>query len=126
MALYCVREAFEALEGLSFPATKEQIINYALGHGAQESVVVAFNQLASNVVFLDIGAICENVSIACTLDVYRALEGVPFPLQKDGLLSYALEKDGTPAALAALAELPEGHSYGDIAEVCGSVTFHEG
>jgi len=123
MALYCAREAFEALEGMSFPATKEQIISYALGHGAQESVVIAFNQLADNVVFLDIGAICENVSIACSLDVYQALEGAAFPASREELLSYARSRDATPVAMAALAELPEGHTYGSIAEVCGSVTY---
>jgi len=110
---------------MAFPATKEQVISYALGHGAPESVVVALNQLADNVVFLDVGAICENVSIACSLDVYQALEGFPFPAQRGKILEYARAKGATPAALAALSELAEGHTYGSIAEICGSVTYHE-
>lgn len=52
MPLYCTRQAFEALSGLAFPATREQILRYAAAHGAgaMEPVFVALNRLSPDVI----------------------------------------------------------------------------
>ena len=126
MALYCNREIFETLEGLEYPATKEKILSHATKRDAPEAVVISLNSLPDGVEFGDIGAICDNVSIVCSLDVYRALEGIRFPATKAELLAYAVGRDSPESALAALRALPPRHKYMSISEVCSNVLLVEG
>jgi len=126
MALYCNREIFEALDGLEYPATKVRILSYASRRDVPEAVVISFNSLPDGVEFVDIGAICDNVSIVCSLDLYRALEGIRFPATKAELLAYAVGRASPESALAALRALPVRHRYMSISEVCSNVLLVEG
>lgn len=126
MALYCVGDVVRALQGISFPVTKAQVLSYAEGREALEAVIVALNQLEDNVLFTNLASVCRNVSISCSLDTYRALEGLRFPADREGILSYARGKGAPAAVLHALEDLPPGHPYGSIDEICGTVTHFEG
>lgn len=126
MALYCSREIFEALEGLKFPATKAQIIAHVTQRDAPEAVLISLNSLTDGVEFNDIGAVCDNVSIVCSLDVYRALEGIRFPATKPELLAYAVNRNAPETVLAALRALAPRHRYLSIGEVCSNVLVIEG
>ncbi len=121
MALYCNREILEVLEGLEYPATKAKILSYATKRDAPEAVLISLNSLPAGVEFEDIGAVCDNVSIVCSLDVYRALEGIRFPATKAELLAYAVGRGSPESALAALRALPARHKYMSISEVCSNV-----
>lgn len=126
MGLYCSREIFEALEGLDFPATKAQIIAYVTERDAPEAVLISLNSLPEGVEFKDIGAVCDNVSIMCSLDVYRALEGIRFPATKPELLAYAVNRNAPESVLSALRALAPRHRYMSISEVCSNVLVVEG
>lgn len=121
MALYCSREIFEALDGLQFPTTKAQIMSYVMQRDAPEAVLISLNSLPDGVTFEDIGAVCDNVSIVCSLDVYRALEGIRFPATKAELLAYAVNRNAPESALSALRALAPRHRYLSIGEVCSNV-----
>jgi len=45
VAIYCSRDVFEALEGLTFPAHKQKIISHASARDAPEAVIIALNQM---------------------------------------------------------------------------------
>jgi hypothetical protein len=126
MALYCSREVFEALEGIKFPATKTQIVSYATHRDASEAALISLNSLPDGVEFADVGSVCDNVSIVCSLDVYRALEGIRFPASKAELLAYAVGRNAPESALAALRALLPKHRYLSIGEVCSNVLVVEG
>ncbi|MFQ5826539.1 MAG: DUF2795 domain-containing protein [Dehalococcoidia bacterium] len=127
MPLYCSRETFESLSGLPFPADKDQVLSYIKTHGAPEAVIVALNQLSDGVVYGDISAVCEHVSIACSLEVRRALEDMAFPAGKQEIMNIARRRGVSQAALNALDDLADGYTYASIDEVCGSVsTFESG
>ncbi len=126
MALYCSREIFEALEGLQFPATKAQIMAYVTERDAPEAVLISLNSLPDGVEFKDIGAVCDNVSIVCSLDVYRVLEGIRFPATKPELLAYAVNRNAPESVLSALRALAPRHRYLSIGEVCSNVLVIEG
>ena len=49
MAIYCSRDVFEALEGLTFPAHKQKIMRHASAQGASEAVIIALNRLQEGV-----------------------------------------------------------------------------
>ena len=63
MSLYCSREVFEALEGMTFPANKSRIVSFATHRDASEAALISLNSLPDGVEFADIGAVCDNVSI---------------------------------------------------------------
>lgn len=126
MALYCNKEILETLDGLEYPATKEKILAYATKRDVPEAVLISLNSLPDGVEFEDIGAICDNVSIVCSLDVYRTLEGIRFPATKAELLAYAVGRGSPESALAALRALPARHKYMSISEVCSNVLVVEG
>ena len=125
MPLYCSRETFEALNGLAFPADKQRILAHALNGNAPEAVIVALNQLQDKVEFGDMASVCENVSIVCSLEVYRALQGIQFPASKKDILDFAVSQSVSTAALMALRDLADGHKYEDMAEVCGNITTED-
>jgi len=126
MSLYCSREVFEALEGMTFPANKSRIVSFATHRDASEAALISLNSLPDGVEFADIGAVCDNVSIVCSLDVYRALEGIRFPATKAELLAYAVNRNAPESALAALRALLPRHRYLSIGEVCSNVLVVEG
>jgi hypothetical protein len=126
MTLYCSREIFQALDGLAFPASKEQIISHATERDAPEAVLISLNSLPDGISFDSPATMCDNVSIVCSLDVYRALEGIRFPATKAELLAYAVNRNAPESALSALRALPSRHKYLSIGEVCSNVLVVEG
>lgn len=123
MALYCSPAIFKALSGLDFPASKEEILSYAMeNRDAPEAAVVALNQLQDKVVYADIGAICENVKITCSLEIFRSLEGLAFPANKEKIISFARSKGASESTIMALDELPQNYDFRSIREICENVT----
>lgn len=121
MALYCSEEIFEALSGFRFPADKEAVIGHATRKGGSKRAIEALKQLEAGVQFGDVGAICKNVKIVCSLEVYKALQGLRFPAAKDKVLTHAAGRGAPLATFTALENLPEGYSFNSIGEICEQV-----
>jgi hypothetical protein len=121
MVLFCSSDLFQALDGLAFPASKEEIVAYAEDRDALEASIVALNQLQEGVLYEDIGAICDNVKVVCILELYRFLEAFPFPGDREKLLAFAEEKGASEVTVAILEELPEGYAFRGIGEICEKV-----
>ena len=121
MALYCSEEIFEALSGLRFPADKEAVIGHATKKKARRTVLETLRQLEEGVQFGDVGAVCKNVKVVCSLEVYKALNGLRFPAAKDRILTHAAGRGASLATFTALENLPEGYSFNSIGEICERV-----
>ncbi|MFQ6059424.1 MAG: DUF2795 domain-containing protein, partial [Anaerolineae bacterium] len=125
MGIYCDRYIFEALEGLEFPADKLGIILHACRHGASEGVVVALNQLEDGIFFPDISAVCENVSLVCSLDVIFALDGLDLPATKAEILSFVQAGGASEAVIEELQQLPTSYTYRSLDEICRNLRHKE-
>ena len=121
MALYCNTAILTALAGLAFPATKQEALHQAETVDAPEAVLVALNSLPDQVRFSDLDGVCENVSIACSLEVYRALEGLHFPATGQQIVDYAARQQAGDLARQALGELARSYSFNSIEDVCRKV-----
>ena len=118
MPLYCSREIFEALDGLPFPATKEDILDYAELKDASEAVVVMLNGLSDKKIYRDVSEVCENARIACNLEIVRVLSHAPFPTKREQLIDFA-ERCGAPQSVKdAVYALPSGYTFSNLDEVC--------
>jgi len=121
MALYCNEGMFHVLSDLTFPATRTEILKHCEKKGGPKGLQNVLGHLENRVQFQDIGAVCENVKIVCSLGVFRALEGLRFPADKERILTYASGKGADLATFTSLEELPEGYSFQSIGEVCENV-----
>jgi hypothetical protein len=86
---------------------------------------VALNQLSDGVIYRDISAVCEHVSIACSLEIRRALADMAFPAGKQEIVNFARRRGVSRATLDALDDLADGYIYASIDEVCGGVSIYE-
>lgn len=118
MALFCSTEIFEALDGMKFPATKEDILEFAQFKDAREAVVVVLNNLDDQMIFHDVGEVCENARTACNLQVIQALAGVSFPAEREDLIRWVGRSSASKAVVYALETLPSGYTYRSLDEVC--------
>jgi len=82
---------------------------------------VALNSLPDGVIFENLDAVCVNVSMVCSLEVYKALQGVAFPATREQLLEHAVRAGASPAARAALGELASDYAFRSIDDVCRTV-----
>lgn len=120
MGLYCSREIFEGLAGLEFPAGKEKIVRYAGEHDAPEAALVMLHQLEDRV-YEDIGQVCENARIACSLETARILSDLSFPADKASIIAHAWDRGANVAVPRGLELLPENVSFGTVEDVCERV-----
>jgi len=118
MTLFCSTEIFEALDGINFPATKDDVLDFVQLKDAREAVVVVLNNLDDNKVFQDVSEVCENARTACNLQVMQALSGASFPAKRDDLLRRANQMAASPAVMQALEALPSTYTYRSRDEVC--------
>ncbi len=61
ISIVCNLEVKRALEGLTFPATKEKILSQARANGATEMAMLALNELPRDYRFSSIDEICARV-----------------------------------------------------------------
>ena len=118
MALFCSTEIFEALDGMKFPATKEDILEYAQFKDAREAVIVVLNNLDDRMIFHDVSEVCENARTACNLQVIQALQGVSFPAEREDLVRWVERTNVPSSVIYALEALPSGYTYRSLDEVC--------
>lgn len=118
MALYCSREIFQALDGMHFPATKEDLLDYAEFKDAREAVVVVLNELNEGAIFHDVSEVCENARIACNLQVVRVLQQAPFPAKREDLIGFAVNENAPDSVKSALERLPSEYTFGSLDDVC--------
>ena len=121
MAIYCSRDVFEALEGLTLPANKQKIISHASAQDAPEAVIIALNRLQEGVQYQNMDEVCENTSIVCSLEVYSVLQGLKYPADKNAILAYAESRGATEMAMEDLKRLPRGHKYRSIGDICRNI-----
>lgn len=118
MALYCTKQIFEALDGLHFPATKDDILDLAELKDASEAVIVVLNGLREDVIYRDMSEICENARITCGHNLVTWMEAAPFPAKRGGLMEFA-NRVGAPVSVKdALFALPDGYTFGSLDEMC--------
>jgi hypothetical protein len=113
------------LQGMRFPASKDQLLEYAEGRDAPEASIVALNELPSNVLYVDLDSVCENVGIVCSLELYRKLEGMRFPASKDEIIAYAARRGVTHLSMNALEELNPDAEYHSVHEICSGSGLEE-
>lgn len=118
MSLFCTQELFEALEGVQFPATKDDLLDYAEMKDAPEAVVVTLNGLRDDILYNSITAVCENARVACTYEIVKTLRDVQFPASREELIDCAQEQDAPSSTIHALEALPSKYSFGSLDEVC--------
>jgi hypothetical protein len=123
MALYCNTAIIQSLRGLSFPAGKADILHVAGTSDAPEAVVVALNQLSDQVIFLNMDGVCENISLNCSVEVYRTLATLVFPASGQEIVDFAKRKGASDMARSALGELARAYVFGSVEEVCRNVAF---
>lgn len=118
MVLYCSRELFAALDGVRFPATKEDLLEFAEMKDAPESVLMVLESLDDKQVYQDISEVCENAKTACTFEVVRALSHAPFPARREELLEY-IDRINAPSSVRnAVLALPPNYTFHDLDEMC--------
>jgi len=118
MALYCSRDIFAALDGLGFPATKEELIEFAERKDAMEAVVVVLNQLKDDVIYQDVSEVCENARIACNYEVMKVMAQATFPAKRDGLLAFADRQNASAPVKEAIAALPSEYTFNSLDDIC--------
>ena len=121
MALYCSREIMNAIEGLPFPATKDDLIDYAELKDAREAVVVALNGLDDSRIYRDISEVCENVWLSYSHELVSVLLRAPFPAKREDLLEFVDRQGASAAVRDAILVLPSGDTFSDPDEICSYV-----
>ncbi|MHB0914030.1 MAG: DUF2795 domain-containing protein [Armatimonadota bacterium] len=121
MGLYCSREIFEALDGMHFPATKEDVLDYAELKDAPEAVLVVLNELKGEIIYQDIEEICRNARTICTYQTIRAMSHAPFPATREELIAYADRKGAPQSVRQAVWSLPPGRTYQNMDDMCSYV-----
>ena len=120
MPLYCSLEILQGLAGANFPASKTELLDYAKQHDAPEAAVVVLNQL-DGTTFQDIGDVCHNAGIACSIETADVLAEADFPANKIQLIEAARSHGASDAVLFALEALPDGLPFGGVEDVCNAV-----
>jgi hypothetical protein len=120
MPLYCSIEILQGLAGAQFPANKTQLLEYAKQHDAPEAAVVMLNQL-DETMFQDVGDVCHNAGIACSIETADALAEAEFPATRDSLIKTARKHNASEAVIFALEALPDGLPFGSVEDVCNQV-----
>jgi hypothetical protein len=120
MPLYCSLEILQGLAGADFPASKTELLEYAKQHDAPEAAVVVLNQL-DDMTFADIGDVCHNAGIACSIETADSLAEVDFPATRVQLMEAARSHGASDAVLLALEALPDGLPFGGVEDVCNAV-----
>ncbi len=118
MPLYCSSEIFEALRGMAFPATKEDLLDYAEMNDASEAVVVSLDQLADGAIYRDITEVCENARIECSNQIIDVLADASFPATREDLLRHAQRRGASDSVMYALSALPSGYTFDAAEEMC--------
>ncbi|MDO8683006.1 MAG: DUF2795 domain-containing protein [Armatimonadota bacterium] len=117
MPLYCSMEILNGLAGAAFPATKQELLEYAKQHDAPEAAVVVLNQL-EDAIFQDVGDVCHNAGIVCSIETAEALAEADFPATKTELIKAAMSHKAPEHVIFALKALPEGLPFGSLEDVC--------
>ncbi|MGB9588401.1 MAG: DUF2795 domain-containing protein [Armatimonadota bacterium] len=121
MALYCSRELFDALDGMRFPATKEDLIEFAEMKDAPESVLIILESLDDKEIYHGISDVCENAKTVCTFAVVKALSHAPFPARREDLLEYIDRINAPPSVRNAVFALPPNYTFHDLDEMCAFI-----
>ncbi|MHB1000299.1 MAG: DUF2795 domain-containing protein [Armatimonadota bacterium] len=118
MVIYCSRDIFEALDGVHFPATKDDVLDYAELNDAPEAVLVTLNRLPDDVILHDVSDVCENARIACNYDIINNMRNAAFPSTRKDLLSLARNTGAPESVINALKSLPSGYTFHSLDDIC--------
>ena len=121
MALYCSTKLFEVLDGIRFPATKEDLLEFAELKDAPESILLLLNSLDDKQIYHDISEVCENAKTVCTFDIVKVLAHAPFPAQREKLIEYVDAVNAPPHVREAVRSLPPGYTFHNLDEMCAYI-----
>ncbi|MCX6383299.1 MAG: DUF2795 domain-containing protein [Actinobacteria bacterium] len=118
MRIYCNREIFSALNGMSFPKTKNEILSIAkVNNDICEASIISLNKIEEKV-YYSIDEICENIKIVCDLELRSALKKIKFPATKSEILKKFKNKSYPYSIIEAINELPENLVYNNLSDIC--------
>ena len=118
MPLYCSRDVFEALDGIHFPATKEDLIEYAEMNDASEAALISLDQLDDGAIYRDISEVCDNARIQCNSEVIQVLADAPFPATREQLIRFAQRNGANESVMFALSALTSGYTFDSVEGMC--------
>ena len=118
MKIYCNREILSSLSGISFPKNKNEILSIAqVSNDISEASIVCLNKIEDKV-YYSIDEICENIKIACSLELREALMKIKFPATKSEIIEKFKNKNYSPSVISAIENLSENQVFNSIDDVC--------
>jgi len=110
--MYWTLELASKLEDAPWPATKDELIDYAIRSGAPLEVIENLQEIE------DIGEIYESIEMYWTLELASKLEDAPWPATKDELIDYAIRSGAPLEVIENLQEIEdEGEIYESIEDI---------
>ena len=121
MAIFCNREIMDAVKDIEFPKKKAELIAYInKNKNISEASKIALNKLEDKV-YNTIEEICDNVKIACDLEIKEALSEMYFPCNRDDILDYVRMRNYSEFVVKSLEDLPEGYTFANISDICKEI-----
>lgn len=62
VSIVCSLEVYQALQGIKFPATKKEILDFASSNAASTAALMALRDLAEGYQYASIAEVCSNVT----------------------------------------------------------------
>ena len=121
MAIFCNREIMDAVRNVEFPKRKAELITHInKNKDISEASKIALNKLEDKV-YNTIEEICDNVKIACDLEIKEALSEMYFPCNRDDILDYVRMRNYSEFVVKSLEDLPEGYTFANISDICKEI-----
>ncbi len=118
MTIFCNIEIMGSLKGIDFPKTKSEIIMYIEKNSdINEASMISLNKLEDRI-YHSIDEVCENIKIACNLEIRNALIEMKFPVTKDDIMDYVRFRNFSDFVINSLDAIPERHIFNNISDIC--------
>ena len=118
MTIFCNIEIIDSLKDIDFPKTKSEIISY-IGKVSDinEASMISLNKLEDRI-YHSTDEICENIKIACNLEIKDALIEMRFPATKNDIMDYVRYRNFSDFVINSLDAIPERYIFNNISDIC--------